>query len=245
MNLPVCSVVAIAAADAVRRSLVCVLSQAQLQLASMPCDGRHVLPELMQHRPDLLVLDLQLPGMDGAQAAHTVLQEISLPLRPRILLLREAGQVVCRQEELEAMGVVLLEKPFSQDAFETALRRAETSPPRFLPAQLQRIERLLDELGVPAHPGRECLKHAALYASIDFRVFGSLRSMLYVQVGEICGMQPQQAERAMRHAINAAWRSDKFENQYRIFADTVDAGRGEPTLSEMIARLADILRLEG
>ena len=243
--MPVRSVVAIAAADAVRRSLVCALAHAQLRLESMPCDGRCVLHELMQHRPDLLVLDLQLPGMDGEQAARAVLREISLPLRPRILLLKEAGQAVRHQAELEAMGVILLEKPFSQDAFAAVLHRAETEPPRFLPAQLRRIEALLDELGVPAHPGRECLKHAALLASIDFRVFGSLRSMLYMQVGEICGMQPQQAERAMRHVINEAWRSDKFENQYRIFADTVDAGRGEPTLSEMIARLADILRLEG
>ena len=245
MNMRVHSVVAVAAADAVRRSLICALAQAQLRLDSMPCDGRCVLSELMQHRPDLLVLDQQLPGMDGAQAALAVLQEISLPLRPKIMLLKEAGQVVCRQAELEAMHVVFLEKPFSQEEFELALRRAETDIPYFLPAQHRRIEALLDELGVPVHPGRECLKYAALLASIDFRVFGSLRSVLYAQVGEICGMQPQQAERAMRHVINEAWRSDKFENQYRIFADTVDAGRGEPTLSEMIARLADILRLEG
>ena len=140
MNMPVRSVVALAAADAVRRSLVCVLAQMQLRLESMPCDGRHVLSELMQHRPDLLVLDLQLPGMSGEQAAQTVLREISLPLRPRILLLREAGQALCHQAELEEMGVILIEKPFSQEAFKAALRRAETEPPRFPPAQLRRIE---------------------------------------------------------------------------------------------------------
>ena len=49
----------------------------------------------------------------------------------------------------------------------------------------------------------------------------------------------------MRHAIDLAWQSNQFENQYRIFADTVDAGRGQPTCGEMISRLADILRLEG
>ena len=68
---------------------------------------------------------------------------------------------------------------------------------------------------------------------------------LYPRIGEAFGMNTRQVERAMRHVIGLAWQSDKFDNQYRIFADTVDAGRGQPTCSEMISRLADILRLEG
>ena len=44
----------------------------------------------------------------------------------------------------------------------------------------------------------------------------------------------------MRHAIDLAWRSDQVDNQYRIFADTIDARRGQPTCGEMISRLADI-----
>jgi hypothetical protein len=64
-------------------------------------------------------------------------------------------------------------------------------------------------------------------------------------VAEMLGIDANAVERAMRSAISAAWRSNQFENQYRIFADTVDAGRGQPSCGEMIACLADILRLEG
>ena len=55
----------------------------------------------------------------------------------------------------------------------------------------------------------------------------------------------EQAERAMRYAIDAAWRTGQIDNQHRIFGDTIDARRGKPTCGEMIAQLAEELRWEG
>ena len=86
---------------------------------------------------------------------------------------------------------------------------------------------------------------AILLCAADVRAVHSLTAWVYPAAGACCGLTAQQAERAMRHAISLAWRSDQVDNQYRIFADTIDAGRGQPTCGEMISRLADILRLEG
>lgn len=117
--------------------------------------------------------------------------------------------------------------------------------PIFPEGQQRRVDQLLDELGVPTHAGRNCLRTAALLCASDERYLYKLSASLYPRTGELCGMNASQVERAMRHAIDLAWQSDKMDNQYRIFADTVDAGRGQPACSEMISRLADILRLEG
>ena len=125
------------------------------------------------------------------------------------------------------------------------MRALEVAPPRFSPEEAAQADALLDDLGVPAHRGRSCLRTAVLLCAADERLQHSLGRRLYPLTGEICGMSAAQAERAMRHAIDLAWQSDQFDNQYRIFADTVDAGRGQPTCGEMICRLADILRLEG
>lgn len=245
MMMPIRTVVVASATDALRNALVRMLSRAELSLEAMLRDGRDVLAELAALHPDLLILDAHLPGMEGALVARAVLGEAGLPVRPKVLLIRAREYPLHGAEEIEEMGAVILDSPFEQADLDDAVRRLERTPLRFSQGLHVRAEQLLDELGVPVHPGRDCLKYAAMIASRDARMFGRLRSALYARVGEICGMRTEQAERAMRHAINAAWKSDKFENQYRIFADTVDAGRGEPTLSEMIARLADILRLEG
>ena len=73
----------------------------------------------------------------------------------------------------------------------------------------------------------------------------ALRDALYVPVARETNLTPAQVERAMRHAIEVAWRTGEIEQQHRIFGDTIDARRGKPTCGEMIAQLADILRWEG
>ena len=147
--------------------------------------------------------------------------------------------------ELKRLGAVILDKPFEPAAFCGAVARLRQSPPVFSSKELARTEALLDALGVPDHPGRECLKYAALICAADEGARHALGRRVYPAAGELAQLSPAQAERAIRHAIAGAWRSDQFENQYRIFADTVDAARGQPTCGEMISRLADILRSEG
>ena len=72
-----------------------------------------------------------------------------------------------------------------------------------------------------------------------------MKRRLYPAVAGHAGMTPAQAERAIRHVIDAAWRTGQIEQQNRIFGDTIDARRGKPTSGEMIAQLAEELRWEG
>ena len=73
----------------------------------------------------------------------------------------------------------------------------------------------------------------------------NLRDRVYPDAAKPLGRTGAQAERAIRHVIEAAWRTGEIDRQQAIFGDTVDARRGRPTCGEMIAQLADILRWEG
>ena len=108
-----------------------------------------------------------------------------------------------------------------------------------------RLDQLLDALGIPAHPGREMLKCAAALAWRDSTRLSNLRDRIYPDAARPLGRTGAQAERAIRHVIEAAWRTGEIERQNRIFGNTIDARRGRPTCGEMIAQLADILRWEG
>ena len=245
MFRPVRTAIAATALESARLQIVRALTDAGIELLGMARDGRGALAALRDQRADLLVADALLPGMEGVALARRALESARLPVRPRVIVLYDPCFALPGRNAIVDAGAVLVEKPVSSAAFSAAVHALEAAPPRFSPQALRRADALLDDLGVPVHSGRTCLRTAALLCAADERLQYNLGRLLYPLAGELCGLSAIQAERAMRHAIGLAWQSNQFDNQYRIFADTVDAGRGQPTCGEMICRLADILRLEG
>lgn len=237
--------VAAAAPESVRMQLFRAFAGCGIDLAFIAGDAASALEALQRHRPDLLVADTELPHMEGARLARLALSSRQLPVRPAAIILHYGQFISPHRAELEEMGAVFVEKPLSDGALAAAISQLEHTPPYFPAGEVSLSEKLLQDLGFPNHIGTQCLKTAALLCAGNERLQHMLSNRLYPAAGEICGISAAQAERAMRHAIGLAWQSNQFENQYRIFADTVDAGRGQPTCGEMISRLADILRLEG
>ncbi len=108
----------------------------------------------------------------------------------------------------------------------------------------KRRDELLDRLGVVGHEGRAYLETAVGYAWLDARLSRSLTTALYPLVGRRHGVSARKVEQSMRYAIELAWKRGRIDEQYSIFRGTIDAQRGKPTCGEMIAQLADILRME-
>lgn len=217
------------------------LSEAGIQLLGAARDGIQALRLTETLRPDLLLADAGLPGLDGCALARRVLNGFHLPVRPAVLIL---GRFPLPDQAMLPRGAVFAQMNGDPNAFLHALNLLCSSAP-FSPEEMLRADQLLLRLGVPDHLGRRCLQHAALICAADVRCLHDMQGRLFPRVGEMCACTARQAQRAMRHVIERAWQSDQFDNQYRIFADTVDARRGQPTLSEMISRMADILRMEG
>ena len=232
--------VAASISEILGRQIARALGTAEITLEALARDASEVHNALLRFRPDLLVLDAELPVTDGITLGKRILSRFEFPVQPAVLLIVHADLPLP-----QALSAAALKVPFSDTAFLHAVEILRSTLPEFPQAKLQRIDALLTELGVPNHLGRACLKAACLLCAADERLRTNMRGRLYPLTGEICGCMAEQAERAMRHAIALAWQSNQLDNQYRIFRDTIDAGRGQPTCREMISRLADILRLEG
>ena len=160
-----------------------------------------------------------------------------------------AFEVVARAgtgaEALEGLGALLLTEPLSAEVIRSAVERLETNAHRLSPQRSAKLNGLMDRLGVPGHPGRAMLANAAALCWRDRYRLRNLRDRVYPDTARPLGKTGAQAERAIRHVIDAAWRTGEIDEQTRIFGDTIDARRGRPTCGEMIAQLADILRWEG
>lgn len=57
------------------RERVCLaLAQAGLTVVGEAVDGAHALVQVEAQRPDVILMDLRMPGMDGVQATRTLLR---------------------------------------------------------------------------------------------------------------------------------------------------------------------------
>ncbi len=98
-------------------------------LVETASDGLHALQIALQHKPDLIILDIMLPGLDGFEFTRRLRQQSDVP----ILMLTARVDEVDRVVGLEVGGDDYLTKPFSMRELlarvKAHLRRAVSASP--------------------------------------------------------------------------------------------------------------------
>ena len=102
-------------------------------------DGAEAIHALQIFRPDVLFLDVQMPGIDG----FGVLQGVPADLIPAVIFTTAYDQYAVRAFEHNAVDYLL--KPFDEERFRRALARAEMQRAN-QSDRLELIRRLLAEL---------------------------------------------------------------------------------------------------
>jgi two-component system, LytTR family, response regulator len=113
-------------------------------------NGREAVERIRELHPDLVLLDVQMPGMDGL----AVVAALEPAERPAIVFVTAHSEYAIRAFDLHAVDYLL--KPFDAERFATALRRARA---RLVEGKVDRLEALLATLRpAPAFPERLLLK---------------------------------------------------------------------------------------
>jgi two-component system response regulator (stage 0 sporulation protein A) len=92
--------------------------------------------------------------------------------------------------------------------------------------------------------GYRYIREAVVIAVKDWQILNFITKELYPEVARKNATTPNRVERAIRHAIEVAWKRGNVNKINDIFGYTVDANKGKPVNSEFIAMIADKLRLE-
>ncbi|WP_274654716.1 response regulator transcription factor [Paenibacillus humicola] len=107
-------------------------------------NGLAVLAELERLRPDLLVLDIMMPGMDGMELCRQIRRRSEVP----IIFVSARGEELDRVLGLELGADDYLTKPFSPRELTVRVRnlfrRLEKAVPEAAPAALRDLELLKD-----------------------------------------------------------------------------------------------------
>jgi two-component system, LytTR family, response regulator len=125
--------------------------ESDVRLIAEARDGEEALERIRELRPDLVLLDVQMPGMDG----FAVVAALEPEERPAVVFVTAYSEYAIRAFDMHAVDYLL--KPFDAERFATALRRARE---RMAAGNVDRLEELLAALG-PArtYPERLLLKH--------------------------------------------------------------------------------------
>lgn len=89
-----------------------------IEIAGEAADGPAAVMLIREQRPDLLFLDVQMPGMNGFE----VLGEIADVHVPVVVFVTAHDQYAIRAFDVNAVDYLL--KPFTQERFDEALKRA-------------------------------------------------------------------------------------------------------------------------
>lgn len=107
------------------------------------------------------------------------------------------------------------------------------------------VTKIMLDMGVPAHlRGYHYLREAIIISQGDMETVSSVTKLLYPAVAKRFHTTDQKVERAIRNAIEVSWVRGNVESFEELFGYSTDSGKGRPTNSEYIARIADKVRLE-
>jgi two-component system, LytTR family, response regulator len=93
-------------------------SEPEVQVVAECPNGRQTVSAIRSFRPDMLLLDIQMPDLDGFE----VLSEISSDEMPQLIFTSAYDQYAIRAFEAHALDYLL--KPFDQDRLHAAIERA-------------------------------------------------------------------------------------------------------------------------
>ncbi|NLJ57512.1 MAG: sporulation transcription factor Spo0A [Tissierellia bacterium] len=237
-----------------------LISKKLFDIVDMADDGLKALESVEKHQPDILILDIIMPHLDGLGVLER-LHKKDLNKFPKVIILSAVGHDKVTQRAIN-MGVdYYIVKPFNFESFaERLLQISEMETSRVQNRSREivftdkvntelslevKITEILHEVGVPAHiKGYQYLRTSIIDVVNNIDLLGAITKELYPAIAAKYSTTPSRVERAIRHAIEAAWTRGKIETINSIFGYTIHNNKGKPTNSEFIAMIADKLRLE-
>ncbi len=229
-----------------------------LELVGTADNGKDLYEIIRQKQPDVVLLDIIMPKMDGLTMMEKVNQDTTLKKRPAFIVLSAVGQERITEDAFNLGASYYILKPFDNEMLLSRIKNVRgPSPARreaggMAPAggkQERNLEmdvtNIIHEIGVPAHiKGYQYLRDAIILSVEDMEMLNSITKILYPTIAKKYQTTPSRVERAIRHAIEVAWSRGKMDTIDALFGYTVSTGKGKPTNSEFIALIADKIRLE-
>lgn len=215
-------------------------------------DGHELIEVNQSFQPDMILMDIVLPKLDGIGALEQWNQTKETGQKIMVLSAVTTKSMI---ESVFHLGAVhYLIKPVEYDIIwkrmiqilERNQKMKEQEDNNIKHYQLeQKVTDMILEIGIPAHiKGYQYIREGIMMAVNDENMLNYITKLLYPTIAKKYKTTSSSVERAIRHAIDVAFHRGKMEMLENMFGYAMHCGKGKPTNSEFIALLADRIRLE-
>lgn len=94
------------------------------EVVAAASNGRELVENCREHRPDLIIADVRMPDMDGDEAIHSIFLDRPTPF----ILVSAYSKPANITDELAAVGWTYLTKPIKRDDLEEAIALVFSEP---------------------------------------------------------------------------------------------------------------------
>ena len=215
-------------------------------------NGEEVLKDVPLLKPDFLIMEVMLSGMDGFVVLEK-LKESMADKMPKVIFtsnLSHSGFVTKAITEGASYFMVkpILPEVLEERIYDLMQNQNDNSVTTMKTnKQLdEKISNIFISIGIPAHiKGYQFLREAVKLAVETPEIIGSITKQLYPTIAERFETSSSKVERGMRHAIEVAWNRGKIENINSLFGLKIYNSNEKPTNGELIALIADKMIMEG
>ena len=230
-----------------------------LQVVGTAKDGEEAYKMIKEKEPDVVLLDLVMPKLDGLGVLDKVQNDTSIQKHPFFVMISAIGQEKITEAAFSKGADYFIMKPFDSEmvinqiktvrtitfVLENKTTRNHEKVQKDSQKSLEEVvTEIIHDVGVPAHiKGYQYLREAIVMSVLDMDMLNSVTKVLYPEVAKRFKTTPSRVERAIRHAIEVAWSRGKVDTIEELFGYTISIGKGKPTNSEFIALITDKIRM--
>lgn len=210
--------------------------------------GQEVVQDVENIKPDFLVMEVLLSGMDGFMVLEKLKSSLGKQM-PKVVFISNLSHSGFVAKAIKEGVSYFMVKPITPENLEQRLMdivKPQEKEDKVEKVLEEKISNIFITIGIPAHiKGYQFLREAVKLAIEEPEIIGSITKKLYPTIAERFSTSSSKVERGMRHAIEVAWNRGKIENINNLFGLKIYSSNEKPTNGELIALIADKMLMEG
>ena len=238
-------------------------TDSDIQLVCKAHNGEELLKEIKAKEPDVVLLDIIMPKLDGLAVMERVSEDNGIKKKPYFIVVSAVGQEGITEDAFNLGANYYILKPFDNNTLLNRIKYIKNNLGRHPAGNVNKkqneqsrkedmsvtlendVTEIIHEIGVPAHiKGYQYLRDSIIMVINDMDMLNCITKVLYPTIAKKYNTTSSRVERAIRHAIEVAWTRGKVEILDSLFGYTINNGKGKPTNSEFIALISDKIRLD-
>lgn len=218
-------------------------TQSDIEIIGLAKNGDEVLTLIKENKPDVILLDIILPKLDGFQILKHI-KEIYQSSIKTIVMSGFANDDSIREASHLGASYFYV-KPVNNDDVISKIRdlyHASRQGKGQYEKLENRIAEITQKLGVPPHiKGYTYIREAIKMIYENPEVLDKITKVLYPTIAEKFKTTPTRVERAIRHAVQVAWITKKENETIQKMFSILH--KDKPTNSQFVATIVEKLRI--